>query len=330
MKHKGTVCLQTQRLILRRFREEDAPVMFRNWASDPRVTKFLTWPTHSGADASLNFIRFLMSGYAKEDSYEWGIELKQTGEVIGSIGAVELNEVTESVTIGYCIGYDWWGKGIMAEALRRVIAFFFEEVGAACVNAEHDCRNPNSGKVMRKAGMKREGIRRREKTNNQGVCDCVWYSLLREEYELYRDHPDAIWREMYAAAKERLNPRILSPFVEAGGVAAAVQSASGNIYTGVCIDTAASLGMCAERNAIANMLTHGETGIQRVIAVGRQGNVIPPCAVCREYMMQLGPDSGDIEIMLDLEKGEAVPLRDLVPHWWGTERFFNGFGNMDH
>ena len=105
--------------------------------------------------------------------------------------------------------------------------------------------------------------------------------------------------------------------IEAGGVAAAVESVSGKIYVGVCIDTACTLGVCAERNAMFNMITNGETAIRRVIAVDCNGKAIPPCGACREFMTQLMPDDYcAIEIMLDYERGRIVTLCDLTPEWW--------------
>ena len=90
-----------------------------------------------------------------------------------------------------------------------------------------------------------------------------------------------------------------------------------NIYVGICIDTACSLGICAERNAIANMITNGENRIRRVIAIDRNGEAIPPCGACREFMTQLMPeDYRSIEIMLDHEKEKVVTLRELTPEWW--------------
>ncbi|MBO7296148.1 MAG: cytidine deaminase, partial [Clostridia bacterium] len=73
------------------------------------------------------------------------------------------------------------------------------------------------------------------------------------------------WQELYDMAKERLNPRVLTPFMDAGGVAAAVLTDQGNVYVGVCIDTCSGLGMCAERNAIANMITNGESRIVKLV-----------------------------------------------------------------
>ena len=129
------------------------------------------------------------------------------------------------------------------------------------------------------------------------------------------------WNELYLAARKVQNNRIISPFIEAGGVAAAILTKKGNIYVGVCIDTASTLGMCAERNAIANMITNGESQIDKVVAVMPDGNVGAPCGACREYMMQLDPNSGEIEILLDLESRKTVKLRELIPDWWGTSRF---------
>ena len=130
-----------------------------------------------------------------------------------------------------------------------------------------------------------------------------------------------IWEELYTAARKVQNDRAISPFIDAGGVAAALRTKAGNIYTGVCIDTAASLGMCAERNAMACMITHGESRIEKILAVMPDGKIGPPCCVCREFMMQLDRDSGEIEILLDYEARETVRLKELVPQWWGYDRF---------
>lgn len=130
-----------------------------------------------------------------------------------------------------------------------------------------------------------------------------------------------IWEIMYDKARAVQNARVISPFIEAGGVAAAILTKSGNIYVGVCIDTACTLGMCAERNAIANMITNGESQIDKVVAVMEDGTVGAPCGACREYMMQLDKGSGDIEILLNYETRETVRLKELIPNWWGSNSF---------
>lgn len=130
-----------------------------------------------------------------------------------------------------------------------------------------------------------------------------------------------IWQVLYDRARSVQNPRTLSPFIEAGGVGAAILTKAGNIYVGVCIDTASTLGMCAERNAIANMITNGESQIDKVVAVMPDGRVGAPCGACREYMMQLGGNGANIEILMDLGTRRTVTLGELIPEWWGQERF---------
>ncbi len=106
-------------------------------------------------------------------------------------------------------------------------------------------------------------------------------------------------------------------YVEAGGVAAAILSTSGNLYTGVCVDTCCTLGICAERNAIFNMLTSGEHEIAKVLVVMNDGRTGAPCGACRELMVQLMPDTcKDIEVMLDYQNGRTTTMGELVLEWW--------------
>lgn len=128
---------------------------------------------------------------------------------------------------------------------------------------------------------------------------------------------DNKWNELYIAAKTVLNPRKISEWMEAGGVSAAIESESGKIYTGVCIDGACSLGICAERNAIFNMITNGESKIKKVIVINYEGKALAPCGACRELMTQLMPnDYKEIEIMLDYENKRIDKLGQLTPEWW--------------
>ena len=125
------------------------------------------------------------------------------------------------------------------------------------------------------------------------------------------------WKELYDAAKAVQNDRDISKLISAGGVAAAVESASGKIYVGVCVDTACTLGICAERNAIFNMITNGEDKIRKVLALMGNGKTGAPCGACREFMAQLMPDDyKNIELMLDYETGRVVTLGELTPEWW--------------
>ena len=126
-----------------------------------------------------------------------------------------------------------------------------------------------------------------------------------------------IWNEMYSAARAVMNARRISEYVTCGEVGAAILSGSGRIYTGVCIDTCSTLGICAERNAIFNMITNGEHEIKKVLAVMPDGRTGAPCGACRELMVQLMPDTyADVEIMVDYETQRIMTLGELTPEWW--------------
>ena len=182
MTHHGTECIETERLLLRKFSIDDAEAMYRNWASDPDVTKYLTWPPHSGIDVSKALLKEWVSSYAANNYYQWAIVLTEHGnDPIGSIAAVHMDEDIDMVHIGYCLGKKWWHQGIMSEALKAVMDFFFDKVGVNRIESRHDPRNPYSGMVMKKCGMKYEGTMRSADRNNQGICDTCRYALLKSE-----------------------------------------------------------------------------------------------------------------------------------------------------
>lgn len=183
MKHLGTVKIETDRLILRRFREDDAEAVFKNWASDEEVTRFLTWPSHKSIEVTEKVLSEWIKGYSENKFYQWAITVKEDGdEPIGSISVVSMREEIEMLHIGYCIGRKWWHQGITSEAFKGIIKFLIEEVGAKRIESRHDPNNPNSGKVMLKCGLKYEGTMRKADINNQGICDVAFYGLLAEDY----------------------------------------------------------------------------------------------------------------------------------------------------
>ena len=180
--HQGTMILETRRLLLRPFVLEDADAMFRNWASNPEVTKYLTWPPHDRVDITKAILSQWIESYQNKDFYQWAIVLKdQSPSPIGSISVVNQNDRVKKAEIGYCIGSPWWHQGITSEALKAVMDFLFDQVGANRVEARHDPRNPHSGNVMKKCGMKYEGTFRQSDLNNQGLCDACHYALLAED-----------------------------------------------------------------------------------------------------------------------------------------------------
>lgn len=179
MNKTGTQTIETHRLILRRLRIGDAEDMFSNWASDPEVTRFLTWPPHSDVSVTRMLLNSWIPQYEDGGYFNWAIELKETGRVVGTIGVVRLEEAIGEAELGYCLGRAYWGRGIMPEALRAVMDYLFDTAGINRIMAGHDVNNPKSGRVMAKAGMRPEGVRRGGGINNQGICDVACWSLLK-------------------------------------------------------------------------------------------------------------------------------------------------------
>lgn len=128
MNHKGTVKIETNRLLLRQFTESDVSEAFANWTSDEKVTKFLRWPTHKSMEVTERVLSEWINSYNNNDFYQWAIVLKDINEPIGTISVVDKNERLNIVHIGYCIGSKWWNQGITSEAFSGIIPFFFDEV----------------------------------------------------------------------------------------------------------------------------------------------------------------------------------------------------------
>lgn len=180
--HKGTQTLSTARLTLRRFTVEDADAMYQNWANDKRVTRFLTWQPHESAEQTKRLLTLWCSEYEKPDYYSWAIEFDK--KIIGNISVVRCEDRSEVAHLGYCMGFDYWGKGIMTEAVRAVIDYLFGEIGFHRITICHAVKNPASGKVAKKCGLTLEGTRRECFKSFDGefldICD---YGILRQEWE---------------------------------------------------------------------------------------------------------------------------------------------------
>lgn len=179
MKYLGTVRLTTPRLILRRFGEEDAEAMYQNWASHDIVTKYLTWPTHESIEVTRSVLKHWEEQYKDNQFYQWCIELKSLKEPIGSISVVSQDAQTKCAEIGYCIGEQYWNKGITSEALRAVMDFLWNHEAFQRIEAKHDLSNPASGRVMQKCGLRYEGTKIAAGFNNTGVCDLVLYGAVK-------------------------------------------------------------------------------------------------------------------------------------------------------
>ncbi|HSK68176.1 MAG TPA: GNAT family N-acetyltransferase [Candidatus Limnocylindria bacterium] len=188
LRHCGTRELRTPRLLLRRFREGDEWAMFRNWCSDPEVTRTLQWPTHTGVDVTRRILAGWVAAYRSERSYHWAVAAD--GEPIGDIAVNHHSDENMDCEIGYCLGRKYWNQGLMTEALRRVAEFLFAEVGFHRVTLRHDAQNPASGRVMQKAGFRLEGVLRESLKRKDGTFgDALLYAALAHEWTGNGDFP---------------------------------------------------------------------------------------------------------------------------------------------
>ena len=300
--------LKTERLILRRWEDSDAESLFE-YAADPDVGPIAGWPPHQSIEESRDVIKNVFNG---KEAY--AICLKTDDRAIGAIelklnGHTDLTDRDDECELGYWLGKPFWGQGIMPEAVKEILRHAFEKIGMTKVWAGYYEGNIKSKRVQEKSGF-------RYQWKSEGVDVPLMHekrtghvsSMTKDQWQ---------WDRLYEAAKGVLNPRTISAYVTAGEVSTAVLSSSGKIYTGVCIDTCSTLGICAERNAIFNMITNGEQEIRKVLCIPPVRGKGAPCGACRELMVQLMPDQyRSVEIMLDYESEKVMTLGELTPEWW--------------
>lgn len=181
MKHIGTNVIETERLILRRFKLSDAKEMFKNYTSKDKVTEFLTWKPYTEESQCEKYLsEVTLPKYEKLDTYRWAIVWKENNEVIGCIDVIGSVDELERAELGWVISDDYWGRGIMPEAGKVVINYLFE-VGYKRIQALHDVKNQKSGRVMEKIGMSHEGTVRKYYHNRDGVLvDCEMWAIVKE------------------------------------------------------------------------------------------------------------------------------------------------------
>ena len=300
--------LETERLILRRWEDGDAENLYE-YAKDPDVGPIAGWPPHQSIDESRGVIRNVFNG---QEAY--AICLKTDGKAIGAIelklnGHTDMTDRDDECELGYWLGKPFWGQGIMPEAVREILRHAFEDIGMTTVWVGYYEGNSKSKRVQEKSGF-------RYRWKSEGVDVPLMHekrighvsSMTKDQWQ---------WDRLYAAASAVRNERRISDYVTCGEVSAAILSDSGEIYTGVCIDTCSTLGICAERNAIFNMITNGEHEIRKVVAILPDGSSGAPCGACRELMVQLMPKRyKNIEIMMDYKAERIITLGELTPEWW--------------
>lgn len=181
MQHKGTVTLETERLILRKFTIEDADEMFSNWANDDEVAKYMRWDAHKTIDETIDVLKNRIERYNNLNTYHWAIVLKDIDLLVGNVALMISNEKDQCGEVAYCLSRKYWEKGIVSEALSKVLHFGLMEVGFNRIEAYHAVANPGSGKVMQKAGMQYEGRMRQKYLSHAGFEDSDLYAILKED-----------------------------------------------------------------------------------------------------------------------------------------------------
>ncbi len=183
---KGNPTLETERLILRRLTMDDAQYIF-DYASDPEVTRYLLWDTHSTIDDARAFIRFTLDRYEKDEAGEWGIILKESGRLIGCTGFPWTDVRNKRAEIGYVLAKPYWGLGIMPEAAGRAIEFAFNKMGINRMECCHFAPNEKSGRVMQKLGMTYEGTARDRVFAKGQFWDVKQYAILKSDWDRSTD-----------------------------------------------------------------------------------------------------------------------------------------------
>ena len=286
--------LETERLTLRMWEKKDAAQLY-DYAKDPDVGPIAGWPAHQRIEESREVIKNVFNG---KEAY--AICLKTDNIAIGAIelklnGHTDMTEQDDECELGYWLGKPFWGQGIVPEAVKEMLRYAFEDIGMTRVWVGYYEGNVKSKRVQEKC-----------KFRYQWRSENVDVPLMHEKRtghvsSMTKDQWQ--WDRLYAAAGAVRNERRISDYITCGEVSAAILSGSGRIYTGVCIDTSSTLGICAERNAIFNMITNGEQEIEKVIAILPDGSSSAPCGACRELMVQLMPEKyKGIQIMMDYKR----------------------------
>ncbi|MBP3431629.1 MAG: GNAT family N-acetyltransferase [Clostridia bacterium] len=180
MQHIGTQTIETERLILRRFKIEDAQDMFENYANSEKVAEFVKWNAHKNVEETEEYLQnCVLPKYENPDNYCWAVVLKELGQVIGCIDVVGMDEKYLRAELGWVLGEKFWGKGYMPEAGKAVLKLLFD-LGFVRVQAKHHLGNPKSGRVMEKLGMTYEGILKKYDHDKEGnLIDLKFWAITK-------------------------------------------------------------------------------------------------------------------------------------------------------
>lgn len=173
--------LETPRLRLRKLNMRDAQDIF-NYSQDPQVARYVLWEAQTSLSEARGYIRYMLRKYRMGEPASWGIEWKETGRIIGTIGFMWIQRDNAAAEVGYSLSRAYWNRGIMTEALAEILRYGFRSLNLNRIEAQHETENPASGAVMRKCGMQREGILRQRLLNKGRFVDVELYAILRRDF----------------------------------------------------------------------------------------------------------------------------------------------------
>jgi ribosomal-protein-alanine N-acetyltransferase len=182
----GLPALETPRLTLRRMTLRDAQDVFA-YSRDEQVARHVLWEAQRSIGDARAYLRYMIRQYRHNQPASWGIVLRETGRLIGTIGFMSYSEDHASAEVGYSLSRDYWNRGLMSEALEACLRYAFEEMGLHRVEAQFELDNPASGRVMEKCGLQKEGILRGRLYNKGRYVDVCLYAMLEEDW--FRRHP---------------------------------------------------------------------------------------------------------------------------------------------
>jgi ribosomal-protein-alanine N-acetyltransferase len=173
--------LETDRLVLRRLEADDLEDLFE-YASDPELARYTSWPAHESTDDTREFLNHVLALYKNGEVAPWGVVYKADGKLVGTCGFLDWYLDSSRAEIGYALSNAYWGRGLMTEAVRRIIAFGFRKMELNRIQGRCEVENIGSSRVMEKAGMKLEGVLREHEYAKGRYLDMAMYSVLRREW----------------------------------------------------------------------------------------------------------------------------------------------------
>jgi len=172
--------LETESLLLRKLCRSDAADLFA-YSSDPEVTRYVLWEPHRSISETRDYLRYMRQLYRQGAPSSWAIVLKDENRVIGTIGFMWYALENQSAEVGYSLSRAYWNRGYATQALSAVVRSAFQRLPLYRIEAQHDLRNPASGRVMEKCGFSREGVLRGRIVNKGEHIDIVLYAILKSD-----------------------------------------------------------------------------------------------------------------------------------------------------